>query len=191
MCSGEPVLVVAACEERRARQLRGRLGGFALCSWPALCREPSLAGSYAHVVALDLPSCAAEDGLLRGGQGGWTAHLAWGEAELGFTQDVLEHDHELRAGLAALYRALRDAGEAPLDAVLRGAAAQPRSAARAGRLLRVLLELGLVELDRVAGSVAVPHAERTELEGSAAYRAYAARREAGLRWLTRPNARAA
>ncbi len=191
VCSGEPVLVVAACEERRARQLRGRLGGFALCSWAALCRDPSLADGVAHVVALDPPSCAAEEALLHGGQGAWTAHLAWGDAELRFTQDVLEHDHELRAGLAALYRALRDGGDAPLDALLRGDAQHPRTPATAGRLLRVLLELGLVELDRVARTAAVPHAEHTDLEGSAAYRAYAARREEGLRWLTRASARAA
>ncbi len=189
--SGERVLVVAACEERRARQLRGRLGGFALCSWTALCREPSLADDFAHVVALDPPSSAAEEGLLRGGHGAWTAHLAWGDAELRFTQDVLEHDHELRDGLAALYRALRDAGDAAFGVVLLGGGAQPRTAARAGRLLRVLLELGLVELDRATLTVRVPQAERTELEDSPAYRAYAARREEGLRWLMRPSARAA
>ncbi len=191
VCSGEPVLVVAACEERRARQLHGRLGGFALCSWTALRREPALADRFAHVVALDPPSGAAEDQLLHGGRGAWTAHLVWGEAELRFTQHVLEHDHELRAGLTALYRALRDASGAPLDAVLRGDDVQPRTAARAGRLLRVLLELGLVDLDRDAGTVAVPDAERTELDGSPAYRAYAARREEGLRWLMRASARAA
>ncbi|HEY5143520.1 MAG TPA: DHHA1 domain-containing protein, partial [Solirubrobacteraceae bacterium] len=189
--SGEPVLVVAACEERRARGLRGRLGGFALCSWAALVREPALADGFAHLVVLDPPSCAAEQQLLDGGQGGWTAHLAWGEAELRFTHDVLQHDHELRAGLAALYRALRDGAGAPLEDLLRGEAATAPTPARAGRLLRVLLELGLVELDRGAGTVAVPRAERTELEGSAAFRAYAARREEGLRWLTHASARAA
>ena len=189
--AGEPVLVVAACEERRARALRGRLGGFALCSWTALCRDPALAGAFAHVVALDPPSSAAERALLHGGPGDWTAHLAWGEAELRFTHDVLEHDHELRGGLAALYRALRDGEGAPLEAALRGDAQRPRTPARAGRLLRVLVELGLVALDRDRPAVEVPPAQRTELERSAAFRAYAARREEGLRWLTRASARAA
>src|SRR5204863_475209 len=42
VASGEPVLVVAADARIRRRQLAGLLGGFALCSWRALERAPSL-----------------------------------------------------------------------------------------------------------------------------------------------------
>ena len=51
-------------------------------------------------------------------------------------------------------------------------------------LLRVLAELGLVSLDRDRRSIRVPAAERTALERSAAFRAYAARLEDGQRYLS-------
>ena len=53
--------------------------------------------------------------------------------------------------LEAVYRALRAAPELagePLAALLRGAAAPSRTGALAGRLLRVLEELGLVVVER-------------------------------------------
>ncbi|MEA2290947.1 MAG: single-stranded-DNA-specific exonuclease, partial [Solirubrobacteraceae bacterium] len=56
VASGEPVLVVCADARARRRHLDGRLGGFALCSWTALERDPALAAGAAHVVALDPPA---------------------------------------------------------------------------------------------------------------------------------------
>jgi hypothetical protein len=58
-------------------------------------------------------------------------------------------------------------------------------------LLKVLEELGLVSLDRDRQTVSVPPAERTELERSAAFRAYAERLEDGQRYLSDETARAA
>src|SRR5215212_9808855 len=55
VASGEPVLAVAAHAPHRARALRDRAGGFAVCSWHAIEDDPSLAAPFAHVVAIDPP----------------------------------------------------------------------------------------------------------------------------------------
>jgi len=184
---GTPVLVVAADAHRRARHLASILGGFELCSHEALERDPSLAGPRTHVVMLDPPA-----GPVRAY--GTMTHLAWGPAELAFAEQVHEHRHELRAALADTYRALRAVqtaeGEA-LEALLRGDAEASRPALQAGRLLRVLAELELVSIDRQAGSLSVPRAERTALEHSAAFRAYHQAYEDGRRWLSAQTAKAA
>ena len=77
VATGEPVLVVVACAERRARGLDGRLGGFALCSWDELECEPRLADDFRHVVALDPPMLEAHERALRRAGAGRTIHLAW------------------------------------------------------------------------------------------------------------------
>lgn len=191
VATGEPVLVVVACAQRRARQLEGRLGGFALCSWDELERRPGLADDCAHVVALDPPVLAAHERALRAAGEGRTTHLAWGAAELRFTQDVLEHDAVSRPELMALYAALRAAPAQPLADVLLGDRDAPRTPSHAGRLLRVLSELGLLTLDRATGAWELPPAERTDLDRSAAYRAYDARLQEGRAWLTSATSRAA
>jgi single-stranded-DNA-specific exonuclease len=195
VASGEPVLVVAAHAPHRARALGGRVGGFAVTSWAALEDDPGLAREYAHVVALDPPAHAHRRELVEHLPGaGWT-HLAWGAAELGFAQRIHQWDYALRAPLAAVYRALREAGGASgevCEAMLSGDSAQPRSAALAGRLVRVLAELDLVVLEREGPALTVPELpERTALERSAAYRAYQQRLEDGLRYLASSTLRAA
>jgi single-stranded-DNA-specific exonuclease len=97
--------------------------------------------------------------------------------------------------MTALYRALRAVtvvhGEAA-EALLRGDGPQPRSAALAGRLLRVLEELGLVEVD--PGELAIEVAEqpeRTALEHSEAFVAYQRRFEDGQQYLSSSNPRRA
>ena len=192
VATGEDVLVVCADAPRRSRQLASRLGGFALCSYSALEREPALADAFTHVVALDPPAHAHHDELLRCGAG--FTHLAWGQAELRFAQQVHELEYGLRASLAALYRDARAAGGAEgeaLEEMLRGSGPHPRSPALAGRLLRVLAELELVLVQRGRPALDVPPAERTALERSPAFRAYEARYEDGIRFLTTATARAA
>jgi single-stranded-DNA-specific exonuclease len=192
VAGGEPVLVVCCDVARRLRALAPRLGGFALCSYESLERDPALADRFAHVVALDPPLCAAHERALATGTG--HAHLAWGDPELRFAQQIIELEYGLRAPLAALYRALRDAGGAEgeeLEGRLRGDAQRPRSHTLAGRLLRVLSELSLVSLDRDRLAVTVPAAQRTALERSAAFRAYEHRREEAHRFLESATARAA
>jgi hypothetical protein len=87
---------------------------------------------------------------------------------------------DLRPSLIGLYRALRErpVAGADLERVLRGDGTHPRTPELAARLVRVLSELGLIAYERDgAGHPAcrVLEAPRTELEKSAAYRAYAAR----------------
>ena len=179
----EPVLAVAAHAPHRARVLRDRVGGFALTSWDALREDPAIAHGFTHVVAIDPP---AGPWFHHPSGEGW-AHLCWGPPELGFAARIHEWNYALRDPLAAVYRALRAArhasGEA-CEALLRGDGPQPRSAALAGRLVRVLAELELVALDREGPALrAVAAPERTALERSAAFRAYHRRLEDGLRYL--------
>ncbi len=193
--TGEPVLVLAAHAPHRAEALKDRLGGFTLASWAALEDRPRLAEPFTHVVALDPPLHAHLRELLEHLPGTGWSHLAWSEAELGFARSIHEWDYALRPPLASVYRALRDAGGGAgeaCDAMLRGDAAQPRSAALAGRLVRVLCELGLASFDRERQVLTVREpAERTALERSPAFRGYQQRLEDGLTYLTIPTRAAA
>jgi single-stranded-DNA-specific exonuclease len=182
---GESVLVVCADVERRTGPLSERLGGFALCSYDALDADPSLAAPERHVVLLDPPATPWAPGLP--GRG-WI-HEAWGEDELRFARLAHESAWSLREGVQDVYRALRAGIE--LDRALRGAGPHPRPAAHAGRLLRVLAELGLIIVDREHATVAVPAATRTSLERSPAYRSYTRRYEQGRRCLGVQTPRAA
>jgi single-stranded-DNA-specific exonuclease len=179
------VLAVTAHAGARARALSGRVGGFALVGWSAVQDDPDLVAQFEHLVAVDPP---ATPGVLEHLPGtGWT-HLAWGPAELSFARRIHEWDYALRAPLTDLYRAIRAAGSMDgeaCEAALRGDGPQPRSAALAGRLVRVLSELRLVELrrDGPALTVVAPPV-RTSLERSPAFRAYQRRLEDGLRFLS-------
>ena len=205
--TGAPVLAVAAHAGHRAMALRDRVGGLAVASWAALEANPSLAAGFAHVVAVDPPAHAHLQTLAQHVPGdGWT-HLAWGDAELELARRVLAWELDLRAQLPDAYRALRDAAAAgngaaravpagapaltgaALTAVLRGAGMQPRSGALAGRLLRVLAELGLVGVATGPTAVTVaPAPGRTELERSEAFNAYSDRLRDGLAHLAQPAA---
>jgi single-stranded-DNA-specific exonuclease len=189
------VLVVCADATARARHVDGRLGGFALCSYEALERGAAQADGFDHVVLLDPPVLERLRNVACAGQLGQFAHLLWGEPELRFALHIHEREYGLRASLATLYRELRDResveGES-LESALRGDPAAPRGPELAGRLLRVLMELGLVELDRERSraSVTTVH-QRTELEWSPAYRAYTKRYEDGRQYLSDAAPRAA
>jgi single-stranded-DNA-specific exonuclease len=194
VASGEPVLVVCADARRRADVLAERLGGFALCAYAALERDPAIADAYIHVFALDPPAHGHHERLLVAGPSGAHAHLGYGHPELRFARSAHEHEYGQREVLATIYRALRDRGGAAgaeLEATLRGETQRPRSAAAAGRALRVLVELSLVVVDGDRRAVAVPAAGRTELERSPAFCAYERRYQDGLRWLSAAHARAA
>jgi single-stranded-DNA-specific exonuclease len=184
VATGESVLAVTAHAPHRARVLQPRVGGFAVTSWAALEDDPGLAAPFTHVVAVDPPSRPPFD---HPSGEGWT-HLAWGQPELEFALHIHEWDFALRDPLTVLYRALRELGTAAGEAcetVLRGEGPQPRSAALAGRLVRVLTELGLVSFDREGAVLkAVESPQRTALERSPAYRAYQRRFEDGRRYLT-------
>jgi hypothetical protein len=185
------VLAVCADVPRRLAGLRERAGGFALISHAALADAPELLGRFDHVVVLDPPADAGADALLRDGYG--YTHLSWGDAELRFAQQMHEQEYGLRASLVALYRSLRErqrvAGE-ELEHLLRGDGEHARSARLAGRLVRVFAELELVSLDRDLPALALAGAQPTQLERSAAYRAYTKAYEEGQRFLSKARPRA-
>jgi single-stranded-DNA-specific exonuclease len=188
--AGGAVLAVCADVDRRVGGLRMRAGGFALIAHHALTRDPLIADDYGQIVVLDPPAGPDEDARIRAGCG--VAHLAWGEPELRFTQQMHELEYGLRASLVPLYRAIRlrqrVAGE-ELEHLLRGDGPQARPARLAGRLIKVLVELELVSLDRALPALALASQAQTALEQSAAYRVYTQRHEDGRRFLSSPNLR--
>ena len=189
--AGRPAARCSRCAPTPTRRLAGlgaRTGGFALISYHALSRDPSIAESFAHLVALDPPSSPAAGALLDAGRG--FTHLAWGEPELRFAQQMHELEYGLRASLAALYRSLRLRGRVAgeeLEHLLRGDGPHGRPARLAARLVQVLAELELVSLDRDLPALAIAGEAPTALERSPAYRVYAQRYEDGRRFLSSAN----
>jgi len=180
------VLAVVACRERRAA-----LAGPGVV--PADARsfedEPGLAAGFSHVVLVDPPQFEQVEraASLPSADGGYL-HVAWGEAEWRFSLAMLGEQLAQRDTLIAAFRDLREAGEASgeeLRAALVGGGAQPRSPETAARCFRVLSELDLVRGDPAVGEgvVGVVSSEETELERSAAFRAYSARHEEARRYL--------
>jgi single-stranded-DNA-specific exonuclease len=188
--AGGPVLAVCADVARRLDGLAARLGGYSLTSYHALERDGSALERFAQVVALDPPSSALQAALLRRGaltgSGPGYAHLAWGESELRFAQQMHELEYGLRASLVALYRSLRDRGRVAgqeLERLLRGEGPHGRPARLAARLVRVLAELELVSLDPGLLALAIAGAAPTALDRSPSYRVYAKRYEDGRQFL--------
>ncbi|MGD0196505.1 MAG: single-stranded-DNA-specific exonuclease RecJ [Solirubrobacteraceae bacterium] len=184
VATGEPVLVLCAAASERQRHMAGRLGGFALCSYAALERNPEIESPYMHLVLLDPPASEQQLALAHCGNG--FTHLAWGEPELRFAVHIHGREYQLRDPLAACYRSLRDlegaAGER-LERVLRGDAPQGHSPELAGRLLRVLSELELITVDAPGRAARVTSTASTSLDRSPAFVAYSQRLQDGLRFL--------
>jgi single-stranded-DNA-specific exonuclease len=188
VAAGGAVLAVCADAPRRLTGLESRTGGFALISYHALGRDPAVAEGFAHLVALDPPSTVAAGAVLDAGRG--YTHLAWGEPELRFAQQMHELEYGLRASLVALYRSLKLRGRVTgeeLEHLLRGDGPHGRPARLAARLIKVLAELEFVSLDPELPALAIAGAAPTALERSAAYRAYAQRYEDGRRFLSSAN----
>ena len=187
-CGAEDVLaVVADCERRSA--LSGE--GVVLIDAVGLEAEPGLAAGFEHVVLVDpLPFAHLDRLATYANSEGAYAHLAWGEAEHRFALAMLDEQLARRETLIALFRDLREAGDVSgpqLLAALRGSGQHPRSPEAAARCLRVLSELGLARGSSAAGAgrVSVVSSEKTDLERSAAYVAYGARHQEGLKYLKR------
>jgi single-stranded-DNA-specific exonuclease len=186
--SGGSVLALTADAGLRAAM---GLDGIRLADYLELERSPELGAKFDHVVLVDPPAsadlerlaagCTAEDAYL---------HLVWGEAEWRFAGHALEDQLAQRPAVVALFRDLRDAGEVggeQLLEALRGSGAGPRPPEAAARGFRVLAELGLVAggPNRGDGVVRVVSSEGTELERSAAFRAYRSRYEECRQYLER------
>jgi single-stranded-DNA-specific exonuclease len=193
-CGAGEVLAVVADGDRRAA-LAGE--GVALADPFRLQAEPGLAAGFEHVVVVDplpgeeLERLATLPLAMTGAAPGYV-HLAWGEAEHRFALTMLDEQLARRPTLIALYRDLRDAGEASgagLREALRGGSRFPRAPETAARCLRVLTELDLVQgaPRGGGGTVGVVSSGETDLERSDAFRAYGARHQEGQRYLERRN----
>jgi single-stranded-DNA-specific exonuclease len=175
--SGETVLVAVADVPRRSAGLEAVVAGLSdgpmpVVSWTALASRPELANGFQHLVALDPPPGGIADPLLGASP---RAHLAWGPAEAEFAAVAYRAALDLRPQLTEVYRALRELPAEPkplaLETALRGTGRYPRDAAACARLLSVLTELGLIELDLDAPACRVTDAVRSDLESSSTYRA--------------------
>jgi single-stranded-DNA-specific exonuclease len=160
-----------------------------LADYPELERAPRLADDFDHVVLVDPPASA---GLLRlvsrSPRKGCYLHRVWGEAEWRLSLSVLAVQLAQRPTLIGTFRDLRKAGEVSgeeLRQALLGSDRQRRSAETAARCFRVLSELGLVSgaPDSGDGEVGVVSSDGTDLERSAAFRAYSARHEEARQYL--------
>jgi hypothetical protein len=156
-------------------------------SWASLSARPDLEAArgrfgrlpFQHLVALDPPPGGVADPLLKVTP---RAHLAWGPAEAEFALAAYRAALDLRPQLTEVYRALRELPPEPdraaFEAALRGPGRYPRPAAACARLLQVLAELGLIELDLDAPSCRIAEAVQSDLELSPTYRGACAELEA-------------
>ncbi|MGE0026555.1 MAG: single-stranded-DNA-specific exonuclease RecJ [Thermoleophilia bacterium] len=127
-----------------------------------------------HLVLVDPPGSADDVAWAAARAAGRWLHLTWGEAETELALAVAEEEWELRPAAAAIWTGLRDGVHRPwgpdLEGILLGdgpAIRRPRAAARA---LRVLAEVGLVEVGPDGVRAAADPARR-DLTDSALYRA--------------------
>ena len=173
--SGESVLVAVADIARRREGLASIVaglaqGGMPVASWGAIGAEPGLAAGFDHLLALDPPPGGQADPLLRAAP---CSHLAWGPGEAEFALLVWRAELDLRPALVDSFRALRalEAGAQPdaLERALAGRGRYPRAPELCARLLRVLRELRLVELDLDPPACRVLPGARAELERSPTY----------------------
>jgi len=174
LAGGEPILVVCADAKLRAEHLTDLIGGFPICSYATLAREPQIAAAYEHLVLLDPPAHPEQHRLALMGQSKQHVHLLWGEAQVSFALEILQREHDLRGALSDLYRGLRGDGGAEVDLqeVIFGddPPAHLRPVALAVDLLRILNELELIEIDTAARQISIRASERTSLEHSATFR---------------------
>jgi len=172
--------VAALCADAELRAAMAR-EGMRLADYVEVEADPDLLAGFDHIVLVDPPPF---EHLLRlAGRAGTEhryLHRVWGEAEWRFANSVAAAQLARRETLIAAYRDLRDAGPVAgeeLREALRGGGSVPRRAETAARCFRVLAELGLVEGTPRGGGgeVGVVSSEGTDLERSAAFRAYGAR----------------
>jgi len=184
--SGESVIAVAADAALRSAMARD---GLRLTDYGELERTPGLCAGFAHVVLVDPPlGPEFETTLSRSDEAGGYLHRAWGEAEQRFALAVLGERLAQRPTLVPFFRDLRDmdhgSGEG-LRRALMGSGPNPRCPEVAARCFRVLSELDLVAGKPVEGrgEMRVVSSVETDLERSAAFRAFSSRYQEALRYL--------
>ncbi|MEX2106639.1 MAG: single-stranded-DNA-specific exonuclease RecJ [Solirubrobacterales bacterium] len=192
---GTALIACHRCGRESVAGLAARgAAGLALTDYSALEAEPALAGHFEHVVLVDPPRGPGDvlrAGRPRAGAQPGFLHPLWTEAENEFALAVLEEQLPNRQAVATAFRGLRDAGEASgqqLREALAGSGTHPLGPEAAARRLRVLRELELVRGEPCGGdgTVGVVSSEGTDLERSAAFRAYGEEHSETQRYLERP-----
>jgi single-stranded-DNA-specific exonuclease len=184
-CGGEVLALTADAGLRVGMACEGAR----VADYAELERDPELVADFDHVVLVDPPPSAELLALVsRSPVEGGYLHRVWGEAEWRFALSAAAAQLAQRPTLIALFRDLREAGEASgeeLREALAGSAPQARSPETAARCFRILGELGLVHGEPLAGGgvVGVVSSEGTDLERSASCRAYSARHEEARQYL--------
>jgi single-stranded-DNA-specific exonuclease len=183
------------CPDEALQDLVGKASsGLAIADFVALQRVPEPARSFQHVVLVDPPAGVADElrvAVPFGGDSPGFLHLLWTNAEIEFAGKVLAEQWPAREAVAATFRALKQRGDCAgkeLRETLAGEGSHPLYPEACARRFRVLAELGLLQgaPERGAGAVRVVSSERTDLQRSAAFRAYSERLSEAQRYLARP-----
>jgi single-stranded-DNA-specific exonuclease len=183
------------CSDEEIERLRRKAeSGLAVTDYAALERAPELAAAFEHVVLVDPPRDAGDEmragaSCLDGAPG--FLHLLWTDAEVDFAAKVLAEQWPSRDTVANAFRGLKDQGECggeELRNALAGAGRYPLCPEACARRFRVLSELGLVQGAPTggAGTLRAVSSERTDLQRSAAFRAYSDRLSEAQQYLARP-----
>jgi hypothetical protein len=191
---GAALIACHRCGDEEIARLKGRAAaGLALADYGALEREPELAVGFEHVVLVDPPRGeldVARAKLPFSASGSGFLHALWTDAEREFAAQALAEQWATREGVAATYRALRQTGDARgcrLREAFAGAGAYPLCPEAGARRFRVLRDLGLLQgaPEGGEGIVRVVSSVRTDLQRSAAFRAYSDRLAEDQQYLTR------
>jgi len=192
---GAALIACHRCGDEEIARLAGKAdGGLALTDYAALERAPELAAAFEHVVLVDPPRDAGDERRAGApspeGAPGFL-HLLWTDAEVDFASKVLGEQWPSREAVAVAFRALREQGECggeELRQALAGSGRYPLCSEACARRFRVLSELGLLQGSPAsgAGTVRVVSSEGTDLQRSAAFRAYSDRLSEAQRYLARP-----
>lgn len=192
---GAALIACHRCGDEEITRLEGRAdSGLALVDFAALERAPELAAAFEHVVIVDPPRAEADEILAStpcGDASPSYLHVLWSDAEVEFATFALAEQWATREGVAATYRALRQTGDSRgcrLREALAGGGDHALCPEAAARRFRVLRELGLLQgsPEGGAGVVRVVSSVRTDLQRSAAFRAYDERLSEAQRFLARP-----
>jgi single-stranded-DNA-specific exonuclease len=192
---GAALIACHRCSDEEIARLAGKAdAGLAVTDYAALERAPELAAAFEHVVLVDPPRDAGDElraGVPCPGENAGFLHLLWTDAEFDFAARALAEQWPSRDAVATAFRALREQGECSgedLRNALVGAGQHPLCPEACARRFRVLRELGLLQglPTSGAGVVRAVSSERTDLQRSAAFRAYSERLSEAQRYLARP-----
>jgi len=195
---GAAAIACHRCGNEEIARLAGKArAGLAVTDYAALERAPELACAFEHVVLVDPPRSALDQmrsGLPCSEGAPGFLHVLWGDAEREFATKAFAEQWPGREAIAASFRALRGLGEAEgeqLREALAGGGSYPLCPEACARRFRVLSELGLLRgaPEGGAGVVRVVSSEKTDLQRSAAFRAYADRLSEAQQFLARPKPR--